>query len=80
MKKVLLKIALAIFIVGVILYIGVGFFLTKLFGCSKPAFDANDTIPTVTVTIEPYRYFVEQIAGDKVKVNVMVPAGSNPET
>ncbi len=36
--------------------------------------------PTVTVTIEPYRYFVEQIAGDKVNVNVMVPAGSNPET
>lgn len=36
--------------------------------------------PTVSVTIEPYRYFVEQIAGDKVSVNVMVPAGSNPET
>ncbi len=36
--------------------------------------------PMVTVTIEPFRYFVNQIAGDKVDVNVMVPAGSNPET
>lgn len=35
---------------------------------------------TVTVTIEPFRYFVEKIAGNKVNVNVMVPAGSNPET
>ena len=34
----------------------------------------------MSVTIEPFRYFVEQIAGDKVSVNVMVPAGSNPET
>ncbi len=36
--------------------------------------------PMVSVTIEPFRYFVNQIAGDKVDVNVMVPAGSNPET
>lgn len=36
--------------------------------------------PTVSVTIEPFRYFVEQIAGNDVNVNVMVPAGSNPET
>lgn len=35
---------------------------------------------TVTVTISPFKYFIEQIAGDKVYVNVMVPAGSNPET
>lgn len=41
---------------------------------------ATDGKPTVTVTIEPFRYFVNQIAGDKVNVNVMVPAGSNPET
>ncbi len=36
--------------------------------------------PTISVTIEPFRYFVNQIAGNKVDVNVMVPAGSNPET
>lgn len=52
-----------------------------LSGCKdgkKSAFDPSK--PTVTVTIEPYRYFVEQIAGGDVNVNVMVPAGSSPET
>ncbi|MEG2573994.1 MAG: zinc ABC transporter substrate-binding protein [Bacteroides sp.] len=34
----------------------------------------------ITVTIEPLRYFTEQIAGDKFKVISMVPKGSNPET
>lgn len=36
--------------------------------------------PTVTVTIPPYQYFVDKIAGDKVNVNVMVSNGNNPET
>lgn len=34
----------------------------------------------VTVTIEPLRYFAEQIAGDRFKVVTMVPKGGNPET
>lgn len=42
--------------------------------------DLDPNKPTVTVTIEPFRYFVEQIVGDDVNVNVMVPAGSSPET
>jgi len=32
----------------------------------------------ITVSIPPYEYFVKEIAGDDFKVNVMVPAGSNP--
>lgn len=52
--------------------------LTNCNGSKKNTFDPNK--PTVTVTIEPYRYFVNQIAGDDVNVNVMVPAGSSPET
>ena len=44
----------------------------------KDGLDPNK--PTATVTIEPFRYFVEQIAGNDVNVNVMVPAGSSPET
>lgn len=44
----------------------------------KDGLDPNK--PTVTVTIEPFRYFVEQIAVNDVNVNVMVPAGSSPET
>ena len=52
--------------------------LTSCKGNKSKDFDPSK--PTVTVTIEPYRYFVEQIAGNDVNVNVMVPAGSSPET
>ena len=34
----------------------------------------------VTVTIPPYKYFVDKIAENKVDVNVMVSNGNNPET
>lgn len=40
----------------------------------------SDNTPTVSVTIEPQRYFVEKIVGDKFKVNTIVPAGTSPET
>lgn len=36
--------------------------------------------PTLTVTLEPLRYFTEVIAGDKFHVVSMVPKGSSPET
>lgn len=36
--------------------------------------------PLVAVSIEPQRYFVEQIAGDKVEVKTLVPKGAAPET
>lgn len=45
----------------------------KTSGTEKPAV-------TVTVTISPYKYFVDQIAKGKVNVNVMVSNGNNPET
>jgi zinc transport system substrate-binding protein len=35
---------------------------------------------TVAVSILPQRYLVQQIAGDRVEVQVMVPAGSSPES
>ena len=47
----------------------------KTSGTEKPA----GTV-TVTVTISPYKYFVDQIAKGKVDVNVMLPNGNNPET
>jgi ABC-type lipoprotein release transport system permease subunit/ABC-type Zn uptake system ZnuABC Zn-binding protein ZnuA len=34
----------------------------------------------VAVTIEPQRYFVEKIAGDRFAVHTVVPAGQSPET
>ena len=36
--------------------------------------------PTITVTLEPLRYFTEAIAGDQYEVVSMVPKGSSPET
>ena len=32
----------------------------------------------ITVSIPPFGYFVEEIAGDKFQVNVMVPPGNDP--
>ena len=47
----------------------------KTSGTEKPAVTV-----TVTVTISPYKYFVDQIAKGKVDVNVLVSNGNNPET
>lgn len=35
---------------------------------------------TISVTIEPQRYFAEKIAGDLFQINCVTPAGQNPET
>ncbi|MDO4949294.1 MAG: zinc ABC transporter substrate-binding protein [Bacteroidales bacterium] len=40
----------------------------------------TSTSPTVTVSIEPLRYFVENIAGNHFKVVSFVPEGTSPET
>lgn len=40
----------------------------------------ENSIPTLTVTIEPLRYFTEAIAGNKFQVVSIVPKGGNPET
>lgn len=54
------------------------FLFILLTACSGP--DSKLEIPTLTVTLEPLRYFTEAIAGDKFQVVSMVPKGSNPET
>ena len=53
-------------------------FLIILFiiSCGRQSTDTGDRI--ITVSIAPFKYFVEEIAGDDFKVNVMVPAGANP--
>jgi len=45
-------------------------------GC-KPVTTRQETRPVVTVSILPFRYFVEQLAGDRFEVNVLVPPGSS---
>ena len=46
----------------------------------KAGMAESNAKPTVTVTIPPYKYFVDKIAENKVDVNVMVSNGNNPET
>ncbi|KAA6324195.1 zinc transport system substrate-binding protein [termite gut metagenome] len=52
--------------------------LGTLAACSAPK--KNEGQRTITVTIEPQRYFTEAIAGDKFTATSMVPKGSSPET
>lgn len=40
----------------------------------------TDSKPMVTVSIIPQQFFVNQIAGDWLDVNVMIPPGGNPHT
>ena len=53
-------------------------FLAVVFiiSCGRQRADTGEKI--ITVSIAPFMYFVEEIAGDDFKVNVMVPAGANP--
>lgn len=48
-------------------------------GCRNTGKSKNEKT-TITVSIEPQRYFVEQIAGDKIDVKTLVPQGAKPET
>ena len=50
-------------------------FFVVLFACqSKP----KETSSLVSVSILPQKYFVEQIAGNLIQVNVLIPPGSSP--
>ncbi len=40
----------------------------------------EETKPTVTVSIVPQKFFVDQIAGSWLNVNVMIPPGGSPAT
>jgi zinc transport system substrate-binding protein len=51
------------------------YFLIFLITACQPKQKATDN--TITVSILPQKYFVEQIAGDLLKVNVLVPPGSS---
>lgn len=52
------------------------FSMCLLLSCSEKKGDKS----VITVTIEPLRYFVEQIVGDKAEIVTLVPSGSSPET
>lgn len=41
---------------------------------------ANEALPKVLVSVAPYRYFVEQIAGKTVDIDLLVPEGASAHT
>jgi len=56
-------------------------FLPVVFGgCTPSTFEETSSIPSVIVSIEPQKFFVEKIAADRINVEVLVPAGKEPET
>lgn len=54
------------------------FLILLLPGCRKQA-PENDSA-TISVSIEPFRFFTEAIAGDTYSINVIVPPGASPAT
>jgi len=61
----------------IILFISVFAFLGA---CQSKKTQREESGKVITVTILPQKTFVEKIAGNEFKVNVLVPPGSNPET
>lgn len=57
-----------------ILLLIVAFFIS----CSTKS--STESEPTVTVSIVPQKFIINQIASDWVQVNVMIPLGSSPAT
>lgn len=53
-------------------------FISTLFSCTSPKEESCDN--TIYVSIEPLRYFVEQICGDRFTVKSLVRQGTSPET
>lgn len=54
--------------------------LVFLGACQSKKTHPDEHGDVITVTILPQKTFVERIAGDEFKINVLVPPGSNPET
>jgi zinc transport system substrate-binding protein len=42
--------------------------------------EESKTLPSITVSIRPQKYLIEQIAGDRFNIHILVPDGSGPET
>ena len=55
-------------------------FLIILFTSCVQQGESSPGKPIVSVSILPQKYFIEELAGEKVIVNVMVPPGASPAT
>jgi zinc transport system substrate-binding protein len=58
--------------------ISFGFLLLILIANSCKSVSDDNSKPIITVSILPQKYLVEQIAGDKVEVDVLIPPGASP--
>jgi zinc transport system substrate-binding protein len=55
-------------------------FAGLLSACNQQSKKTQVYKPTVTVSLLPQKFFVDQIAGSWLDVNVMIPPGGNPHT
>lgn len=49
-----------------------------LSGCEKPGRSPSDTRPVFAACIEPHAFLLEKIGGDRIRVEVLVPANQDP--
>jgi zinc transport system substrate-binding protein len=52
------------------------FLFLTLLSCGRKSAESDTQV--ITVSIGPYKYFIDKISGGDFRVNVMVPAGANP--
>lgn len=45
-------------------------------GCAR---QRSDTRPMISVSVEPQRFLLEKLAGDRININVLLPKGTDPE-
>lgn len=57
-----------------------GYFLLPFLVLGSCLFSSEEVKPKVLVSVAPYRYFVKQIAGDLVDIDLMVPEASSAHT
>ena len=55
------------------------FVVLFMFACNNKQVKTGD-LPVISTSVLPQKYFIEQIAGDMVKVNVLIPPGASPAT
>jgi len=53
-------------------------FILIIAGCTRRTVDQGQRV--ITVSIEPFRFFTSEIAGDSYSINVIVPPGASPAT
>jgi zinc transport system substrate-binding protein len=52
--------------------------IVSILSCGRKGINTSERI--ITVSIAPFKFFVDEISGGDFRVNVMVPAGADPHT